>query len=99
MEGSCLRGAAFHDGTWHQDFDHAETLARITCPALLVQANFSVRPDGTLNGAMTEEDAGRAMALLARGTFRKVDATHVVHLAAPALFVNLLDQLLTPSEP
>jgi pimeloyl-ACP methyl ester carboxylesterase len=83
-------GAAFHDGSWHEGFDHAEALARITCPALLVQAQFTVRPDGILNGAMTQEDADRAMSLLPNGTYRRVDATHVVHLAAPELYVDLL---------
>ncbi|MFF5296446.1 alpha/beta fold hydrolase [Paractinoplanes globisporus] len=86
-------GAAFHDGTWHHDFDHAKALARIACPALLVQANFAFLPDGTLNGAMTREDADRAMALLPRATYRRVDATHVVHLADPELFVSLVESL------
>ncbi|WP_157751325.1 hypothetical protein [Actinoplanes derwentensis] len=52
-------GAAFHDGSWKRGFDHAETLRRITCPVLLLQANFEVRADGVLDGAMTEEEAGR----------------------------------------
>jgi pimeloyl-ACP methyl ester carboxylesterase len=86
-------GAAFHDGSWHEGFDHAETLARITCPALLVQADFAVLPDGTLNGAMTQDDADRAMTLLPHGTYRRVDATHVVHLAAPDLFVRLIESI------
>jgi hypothetical protein len=48
--------------------------------------------------AMAGDDAGRAMALLSKGTFAEVDATHVVHVAAPGLFVRLLDQLVTASE-
>ncbi|WP_436535407.1 alpha/beta fold hydrolase [Actinoplanes sp. HUAS TT8] len=89
-------GAAFHDGTWHTGFDHATALRAIGCPALLVQANFSVLADGTLDGAMTEEDAGRALSLLRRGTYRRVDATHVIHLDKPDYFVRLVkDFLLT----
>jgi pimeloyl-ACP methyl ester carboxylesterase len=84
-------GAAFHEGTWNQGFNHAEALAKITCPALLVQATFSFLPDGTLNGAMTQEDADKAMSLLPHGRYRKVDATHVVHLAAPELYVHMLE--------
>ena len=83
-------GAAFHDGTWNAGFDHAEALAKISCPALLLQANFSFLPDGTLNGAMTQEDADKAVSLLANGTYRKVDATHVVHLDKPELFIDVL---------
>jgi pimeloyl-ACP methyl ester carboxylesterase len=91
-------GAAFHDGTWHEGFDHAETLAEIGCPALLVQADFTFLPDGTLNGAMTQEDADRATALLSNGRYRRVDATHVVHLAAPELFVELLEDFFLTSQ-
>jgi pimeloyl-ACP methyl ester carboxylesterase len=83
-------GAAFHDGTWNAGFDHAETLAKISCPALLLHAEFSFLPDGTLNGAMTQEDADKAVSLLANGTYRKIDATHVVHLDKPDLFVDVL---------
>jgi pimeloyl-ACP methyl ester carboxylesterase len=83
-------GAAFHDGSWNLGFDHAEALAKISCPVLLLQANFSFLPDGTLNGAMTQEDADKAVSLLANGLYRKVDATHVVHLDKPDLFVDVL---------
>jgi pimeloyl-ACP methyl ester carboxylesterase len=83
-------GAAFHDGSWNTGFDHAEALAKISCPALLLHANFDFLPDGTLNGAMTQEDADKAVSLLADGTYRRVDATHVVHLDKPALFVDVL---------
>ena len=85
-------GAAFHVGTWNAGFDHAEALAKISCPALLLHANFSFLPDGTLNGAMTQEDADKAVSLLANGTYRKVDATHVVHLDKPDLFIDVLHE-------
>ena len=83
-------GAAFYDGTWNAGFDHAAALARITAPVLLMQAETSTQPDGTLMGAMSEDDAARAMALLQHGKYVKVDATHVVNLANPALFVATL---------
>jgi pimeloyl-ACP methyl ester carboxylesterase len=90
-------GAAFHDGTWNLDFDHAEALAKISCPVLLLQANFSFLPDGTLNGAMTQEDADKAFSLLENGIYRKVDATHVVHLDKPDLFVGVLHDFFLQS--
>ncbi len=89
-------GVAFHDGSWNADFDHAGALAKIACPALLVHASFSVLPDGTLNGAMTQEDADKAISRLADGSYRKVDATHVVHLADPGLYVDLVDDFFLP---
>jgi hypothetical protein len=48
--------------------------------------------NGTLNGAMRQEDADRAMSLLPDGTYRRVDATHVVHLAVPELYVRILEE-------
>jgi len=83
-------GAAFYDGTWNEGFDHAETLQRILCPVLLLQANFEVRADGILDGAMSQEDADRAMLLLHNGTYQKIDASHVVHLNKPGEFTKTL---------
>lgn len=84
-------GAAFYDGSWNMGFDHAEALKRIVCPVLLIQADFSIMPDGTLNGAMNTDDADRAMALLKSGKYVKVDASHVVNLDKPERFVAALN--------
>lgn len=81
-------GAAFYDGTWNEGFDHAEALQRIACPVLLMQANTSNLPDGTLDGAMSPAEAQRAASLLQQGEFVTVDATHVVNLDKPDLFVQ-----------
>ena len=35
-------GAAFHDGSWNADFDHADALGKIKCPVLLIHANFEI---------------------------------------------------------
>ena len=62
-----------------------------------MHADFSFLPDGTLNGAMTQQDADKAVSLLADGTYRKVDATHVVHLDKPDLYIDVLhDFFLQP---
>ncbi|MEV6349910.1 alpha/beta hydrolase [Actinoplanes sp. NPDC051851] len=87
-------GAAFHDGSWNAGFDHAEALRGIDCPTLLLQANFSVLADGTLDGAMSQEDASLAMSLLRRGTYQRVDATHVIHLDKPQDFVRTVRAFL-----
>ncbi|GLY28783.1 alpha/beta hydrolase [Kineosporia sp. NBRC 101731] len=84
-------GAAFHDGTWNAGFDHAQALRTITCPVLLLQAETSTLADGTLNGAMTTQDGQRAASLLTHGTYRTIDATHVVHLDQPSAFTQLLE--------
>lgn len=91
-------GAAFYDGTWNEGFDHATTLARITCPTLLLHADYSWTSDGLLDGAMSHDDADRAMSLLHHGTYRKVDSSHVIHLEHPDEFVSLLDGFLLPRQ-
>lgn len=82
-------GDAFFDGRWNAGFDHGEALALISCPVLLLHANFSILEDGTLNGAMDQSDADRAMASLADGTYVRIDAEHTVHIDKPKEFVAL----------
>lgn len=81
-------GAAFYVGTWNEGFDHAEALAKVTCPTLLMHANFTYLEDGTLNGAMSQEEADRAVSLLQDGTYMRVNATHVVNLDKPDLWLE-----------
>lgn len=82
-------GKAFYDGTW--DANQAEELRKITCPVLLLHANTEIMADGTLNGAMSQDEADRAMSLLQHGTYRRVDSTHVIHLAEPEQFTSILE--------
>ncbi|WLS81074.1 alpha/beta hydrolase (plasmid) [Erwinia pyri] len=83
-------GAAFYDGTWNNDFSHAQALARIQCPVMLMQANYSMLEDGILDGAMSKEDAMRTMSLLKNGTYFRVNATHVVNLDEPDIFLSAI---------
>jgi pimeloyl-ACP methyl ester carboxylesterase len=82
-------GDAFYDGSWNKDFDHAEALKRIKCPVFLLQANFDVLDDGTLNGAMDRKDADRAVSLLTDCSFMKINAAHTVHIDKPGWFIKL----------
>ena len=92
-------GAAFYDGTWNTGFDHAEALKKISCPVLLMQAKTSTMPDGTLDGAMSPEEAQRAASLLKNGKYVQVDATHVVNLDKPDLFVDDLESFFLSKLP
>lgn len=84
-------GAAFHDGTWNEGFDHAKALQKIQCPALLIQANFEILEDGTLDGAMTQEQADRAASLIKNCNYVKVDASHVTNLEVPDQFIQIIE--------
>ncbi len=90
-------GDAFHDGRWNNGFSHAEALQRITCPALLLHANFEILEDGTLNGAMDRNDADRVMSLLANGTYVKINAQHTVHIDKPEEFIKLIKSFFLKS--
>ena len=81
-------GKAFYDGTWNENFDHADALRRIACPVLLMQADTSFLQDGTLNGAMSEENAQFACSRLQHVSFVKVSAGYAVHLEAPEEYMN-----------
>ena len=87
-------GKAFYDGTWNEDFDHAEALRKIRCPVLLIQADTSFLPDGTLNGAMSEENAQFACSRVQDVRFVKVSARHVVHLESPEEYLKHVMQFL-----
>jgi pimeloyl-ACP methyl ester carboxylesterase len=84
-------GAAFYEGTWNADFDHAEALKKIQCPTLLVHANFEINDDGILSGAMTQEQADLAVSLIPNGQYRRVDASHVVNLEDPDQYVQIIE--------
>ena len=84
-------GAAFYDGTWNKGFNHTEALSRIRRPVLLLHANFKILNDGTLDGAMSNDDANNAISLLSNGRYLRIDALHVVHLDKPDSFIKILE--------
>ena len=85
-------GAAFHDGTWNKGFDHAQALQKIQCPTLLIQADFDHLDDGTLNGAMSQEQADHAVSLIRDCQYVKVSAGHVTNLEAPERFIRIIEE-------
>jgi pimeloyl-ACP methyl ester carboxylesterase len=85
-------GAAFYEGTWNSDFDHAEALQKIQCPTLLLHANFEIKDDGILSGAMTQEQADRAVSLIPSGQYMRVDSLHVINLEHPDQFIQIIEK-------
>lgn len=83
-------GAAFHENTWNTGFDHATALARIQCPALLIHAKTEIMEDGTLNGAMSQEEADRILSLIPNASYLKMDALHVTHIDKSQQFIRIL---------
>lgn len=84
-------GAAFHNGTWNEGFDHAEALPRIQCPTLLLHANFEIREDGVLNGALDQSEANQIVALIPDCEYRRIDSQHVIHLDHPEEYIEIVE--------
>ena len=85
-------GNAFYEGTWNEGFSHAEALAKIECPVLLLHANYEFMEDGTLNGALSDEQAQKAMSLTEDGELMEVDSSHVINIEHPDLFAQILTE-------
>lgn len=84
-------GAAFHDGSWNEGFDHAEALARIQCPALLLHANFEVQENGILYGAIDQDEADRIIELIPNSEYLRIDSAHVIHLDEPEQYIQAIE--------
>lgn len=84
-------GATFHEGTWNEGFDHAEALQKIQVPTLLIHANFDTIEDGILDGAMSQEQADRAVSLLKDSEYVRVNAAHVTNLEVPEQFIQIVE--------
>ena len=85
-------GASFHEGTWNEGFDNADALKKIQCPVVLIQADFEIMEDGTLNGAMSREQADRATLLIKNCQYIKINVGHVINLEAPDRLIRIIEE-------
>ncbi|MCA9954238.1 MAG: alpha/beta hydrolase [Anaerolineales bacterium] len=83
-------GQAFYDGSWNNNFDQAEALARISVPAVLIHTNWQYDADGILMAAMDDKDAEQARSLIPNVQFYKVDSGHGFHFEKPGDFVHIM---------
>lgn len=81
----------FLDGSFGAGFDHAEALARISCPVLLLHAHWFVSDRHGLVGAMTDEDVERIRSLVRNIHVEEIASGHIVHQENPGKFVHLLN--------
>ncbi|HEY6737833.1 MAG TPA: alpha/beta hydrolase [Actinopolymorphaceae bacterium] len=82
-------GEAFYDNSFHDGFDHAETLARIEVPAVLIHTNWRYDENGVLQAAMDGKDAERARSLLRDVEFHKVDTGHSFQFEDPGHYIRI----------
>ncbi len=79
---------AFLDGSAGAGFDHADALARVQCPTLLIHCNSFLHDEFGLVGAMSQDDATRVRGLVADIRYVPIQGGHVVHQESPERFVT-----------
>ncbi|MER7894481.1 alpha/beta hydrolase [Micromonospora sp. NPDC094482] len=82
---------AFVDGRFYDGLNHAEALARVSCPTLVLHADWRRLRRHGLVGAMDDDDASRIRELVPHSRYRKVRANHVIHMFKPRTFVAELE--------
>ncbi len=81
---------AFTDGRMYGDFSHAEALAAVRAPILLIHARWMrLEPHG-LVGALDDDDVRRVQELAPQTRVVRSRANHVVHRYDRRLFVRTL---------
>lgn len=83
------------DGRLTEGFSPEETLEKISCPVLLIQANWSQHKTWGLLGALNGNDAEKIRLAVKNIKIAKVKAIHDVHLAKPKLFIKVVDEYLS----
>ncbi|MFA6410013.1 MAG: alpha/beta hydrolase [Candidatus Buchananbacteria bacterium] len=82
------------DGRLAQGFDPEETLKKIKCPVLLIQAYWSRHKIWGLLGALDDNDVKKICSIVKNIKVTKVNAIHDVHLAKPKIFIKAVDDFL-----
>jgi pimeloyl-ACP methyl ester carboxylesterase len=79
---------AFVDGRIYKGLDHAEALKRVSCPVLILHANWFRHSRYGLVGAMDDRDAEHIQALVPHARYKKIPANHVIHVFEPEKFIR-----------
>ena len=70
---------AFVDGRFYGNFSHAEALRKVTCPIMVMHANWLRLKDYGLIGALDDADVQRIIQLAPQTVVRRFRANHVIH--------------------
>ncbi len=82
---------AWVDGRIYQGLNHEDFLPRVSCPMLLMHANWFRHPKYGLSGAMDDADAERVCSLVPHCQYRRINSGHVIHSDKPVIFVRELE--------
>ncbi len=88
---------AYVEGRACMGFNHAEALASVKCPLLVIHANWFRHPEYGLVGSMDEKDIGRLRSLAPQAQYKRLSSGHMIHFESPEQFrrviVNFAQQL------
>ena len=82
------------DGRLAEGFNPEETLRKIECPVLLIQARWSRHKTWGLLGALDDNDVEKIRSIVRNIKVAKVNAIHDVHLAKPEIFIKTANNYL-----
>lgn len=85
---------AFVDGRFYEGLNHHDALKRVRCPMLIMHANWFRHPEYGLIGALDADDVAHAKQVLPTLTYKKINATHVIHFFDPAAYLQALEEFL-----
>ena len=88
-------GNTFYDFSWFRNFDHAEILSGVECPALIIHNSWDINDEGILLGAMSGEQADRADRLVKDSKLVRLDSGHDSHAEKPDDFIGVLSDFLS----
>lgn len=83
-------GNTFYDCSWMEDFNHEETLLKISCPSVLIHTKWSYDENGVLLAAMSGDDAQKAHSLIKNNVLINVDSGHSVAYGKPKKFIEIM---------
>lgn len=83
---------AFVEGRIYEGLDHADALARLACPLLVLHADWHRWERHGLVGAMDDDDAARIRSIAPHAIYKKISANHVIHMFKPRQFVAALSE-------
>lgn len=79
---------AFVDGRACKGFSHAEALAKVKCPLLVLQANWFRHPEFGLVGSMDDRDLERLRSLVPHAQYKRIRAGHMIHFENPKQYIK-----------
>lgn len=86
-------GESFYDYSWHSGISHAQLMSELHVPTVFVHALEAFTDDGVLMAASTNDQARRAVALMAQGELVELKSGHSIHIDHPTEFVEAINKL------